>query len=548
VFNTTAQSRGFVCSGRRSHRPNGLRDAGRYNAANPALALGARISGVSFFQSDPLRDTLKRRAGARPGLILPAVLLILALLGLLAAGFTFQVNADYAATQALTERMQTRLAAEAGFHYVTLLLRENLDDVNAWYDNEEKMRGVLVWTSVGARGQAAFGEVEDFDQESREESYKPAYRFSLVADNPADDEFRVRYGITDESAKLNINKATEKQLTGLIAQVVTEEVAVAPLVAALLDWRDEDENVHSNGAESDYYRSLTVPYRCKNAPFDTVEELLMVRGFTGQILYGEDADRNGLLSLNENDGEISFPPDDEDDTLNRGLYPYITVYSVDYNRANDNKPRILLSGGGQDSRARLEEFFTEEEVTYLLSAGAGGGQGKAASLTAYLDAASTNGVSSPFRLEDFPRIVDYCTLSPSLELPGLININTAPPIVLRALGDLTEEEITAIVQKRAALDSETKKTTAWLLAERVLEQDRYNSIANFITARGLQFNVEVIGHGDHIGSRIRLQIIFAMRGPVPQIVYYRDLTNLGVTYPLRREEEEEWSQSSDGLG
>ena len=484
--------------------------------------------------------------GARRALILPTVLLILALLALLAASFAFQVNADSAATRALVEKMHTRLAAEAGFHYVTLLLRENLNDVDAWYDNQEMMRRVLVWSSAG--GLSVFGPVEESDAEEEEETYAPAYRFSIVADDPNDDEVKVRYGLTDESAKLNINTATADRLTRLIAQVVPEETPVEPLVDALLDWRDADDDPLPEGAESDYYRQLPVPYRCKNAPFETVEELLMVRGFTGQILYGEDADRNGLLSLNEDDGVMSFPPDNEDGALNRGLYPYITIYSRDYNRANGNKPRVLLTGGSADSRARLEEFFSPEEVGFLLAAGGGGGQSRARSLTAFVGTVSTNGMSGPFTLDDFPRIVDHCTLNPSPELPGLINVNTAPPIVLRCLGELTEDDVLAIVQKRAALSSESKQTTAWLLTQGVLERDRYDAIADLITARGLQFTAEVIGYGDHIGARARLQIVFAMRGPVPQIVYYRDLTNLGVTYPLRRVEEEQWSQASDGVG
>ena len=483
----------------------------------------------------------KRRA-----LILPTVLLILALLGLLAASFAFQVNADSAATRALVERMQTRLAAEAGFHYVTLLLRQNPNDMDVWYDNQEKLRRVLVWSSAG--GLSAFGAVEESDAESEQTTYAPAYRFSIVADDPNDDEVKVRYGLTDESAKLNINTAAADQLARLIAQVVPEETPVEPLVDALLDWRDGDGNPLPDGAESDYYLQLPVPYRCKNAPFETVEELLMVRGFTGQILYGEDADRNGLLSLNEDDGVMSFPADNEDGALNRGLYPYVTVYSRDYNRANDNKPRVVLSGGSANSRARLEEFFSPEEAGFLLAGGGGGGTSNAKSLTAFLDAVSTNGRPSPFTLDDFPRIVDCCTLNPSPELPGLININTAPPIVLRCLGALTEDDVLALVEKRATLSSERKQTTAWPLTQGVLERDKYDAIAGLITARGLQFMAEVVGYGDHIGARTRLQVVFAMRGPVPQIVYYRDLTNLGVTYPLCREEEEQWSQASDGAG
>ena len=41
--------------------------------------------------------------------------------------------------------------------------------------------------------------------------------------------------------------------------------------------------------------TLDPPYRAKNKPLDTVEELLMVKGFDGRILYGEDYNRNGYL-------------------------------------------------------------------------------------------------------------------------------------------------------------------------------------------------------------------------------------------------------------
>jgi type II secretory pathway component PulK len=494
---------------------------------------------VGFVGGRPQRDGAGRR-----GLILPVVLLILALLALLAASFAFQVNADSAATRALVERMQTRLAAEAGFQYVALVLRDHLEDVNAWYDNEEKFRGVVVWSATG--GLSTFGAVEKSDtqrsQAKDKNSVAPAYRFSVVADDPNDDQVKVRYGITDEASKLNINTATAAQLTRLIAQVVPPEVQVEPLVDALLDWRDPDDTVSSNGegggAESDYYRSLKVPYRCKNAPFDTVEELLMVRGFTGQILYGEDADRNGLLSPNEDDGNVTFPPDNADGALNRGLYPYITVHSREFNRANDRKPRVVLVGGGSNTRLELEPFFSAEEADYLVARAAATGESRPTSLTAFLETASTNGLVSPFMLEDFPRIVDRCTLDPSPELRGLININTAPPAVLRCLEGLTAEDVNNIVQKRATLSAETKQTPAWLLTQGVLDQEKYDAVAEGITARGLQFTAEVVGYADHLGVRARFQIIFGMRGPVPQILYYRDLTNLGVPYPLTREEEE----------
>ena len=58
------------------------------------------------------------------------------------------------------------------------------------------------------------------------------------------------------------------------------------IVDSILDWKDADDLHRLNGAESDYYLSLPNPYRAKDANFDTLEELLLVRGVTPEILYG----------------------------------------------------------------------------------------------------------------------------------------------------------------------------------------------------------------------------------------------------------------------
>ena len=62
-----------------------------------------------------------------------------------------------------------------------------------------------------------------------------------------------------------------------------------------LHWRDGDSEVTGGGAEDETYSRRTPSHRCKNAPFESVEELRWVSGMTTEILYGEDANRNGLL-------------------------------------------------------------------------------------------------------------------------------------------------------------------------------------------------------------------------------------------------------------
>jgi general secretion pathway protein K len=56
---------------------------------------------------------------------------------------------------------------------------------------------------------------------------------------------------------------------------------------AIMDWIDPDDETRPNGAESDYYNGLEIPYACKNAPMDSVEELLLVKGITPEVFLGD---------------------------------------------------------------------------------------------------------------------------------------------------------------------------------------------------------------------------------------------------------------------
>ena len=49
----------------------------------------------------------------------------------------------------------------------------------------------------------------------------------------------------------------------------------------------------------EYYSSLNPPYVPRNGPLQTVEELLLVRGVTPQLLFGLDTNRNGLIDTHE---------------------------------------------------------------------------------------------------------------------------------------------------------------------------------------------------------------------------------------------------------
>jgi hypothetical protein len=128
------------------------------------------------------------------------------------------------------------------------------------------------------------------------------------------------FGFIDEASKLNINAATLEMLQALPDMPLD-------FAAAIVDWRDENEDPSPEGAESASYALLDPPYNSKNSNFETVEELRLVMGADDELLYGEDVNRNGVLDPNEDDGDASYPNDNADGRLDFGLMEYLTVYT-----------------------------------------------------------------------------------------------------------------------------------------------------------------------------------------------------------------------------
>jgi len=55
------------------------------------------------------------------------------------------------------------------------------------------------------------------------------------------------------------------------------------LADAVIDWIDQNDVALPDGAESDYYESLSPPYRAHNGPIDSLEELRMIKGVTDDV-------------------------------------------------------------------------------------------------------------------------------------------------------------------------------------------------------------------------------------------------------------------------
>jgi hypothetical protein len=176
--------------------------------------------------------------------------------------------------------------------------------------------------------------------------------------------------MVDESSKWNLNAILNLSLKE--DELATIFLAIPgmddTIVQSIIDWMDADDDPREFGAEIDYYSSLDPPYAPRNGKLETLDELLKIQGVTPALLYGEDANRNGILDPNEDDGDKSLPDDNQDGVLDLGWSAYLTVHARETNLRKDASPRVNLNQPLLTTLYdQLEEEFGQEVATFIVA-------------------------------------------------------------------------------------------------------------------------------------------------------------------------------------
>lgn len=90
----------------------------------------------------------------------------------------------------------------------------------------------------------------------------------------------VQVSITDEAGKVDINIAGEALLRALLIGIGLDPVRAQAAAAAIIDYRDADDERGVEGAERDEYRAAGRPKGPKNASFESTRELAAVLGLS----------------------------------------------------------------------------------------------------------------------------------------------------------------------------------------------------------------------------------------------------------------------------
>ena len=453
----------------------------------------------------------KARNTNQGGFILLGVLILVMLISMVALSLMFRLRADETAATAAKGRDQAYSAAMAGVQVAMRVVKAIKPGLTDWEDDPRIFRDRLVYDDGSDK-----------------------WYFSIWSPGDKDREGEIRYGLTDEARKVNVNALRGNDLTKIPNMT-------SAMAAALRDFVDFDDIVTPEGAEQEYYNGLPQPYTIRNGPLATLDALLLVRGFTPELLYGEDSNMNWRLDPNENDGDERSPADNSDGILDMGFKRFLTVYSSDPNTDNDGVPRTNLNDPadpykGVEFPPAMTNFISELRKANLRLENASD------LLEATIKVKDEKGVERDVASEvgkaELPLALDMFTTTVLKSQDGLINVNTAPIEALTTVPGIDEPLAESILSARRSISPEKRGTIAWLFQEDVVDAPTFRKIAPFLTARGCQFSFQVVGFGVPSGRFRRLEVVIDSSELTPRVVYLRDLTRLGSPFKLEPESTE----------
>ena len=172
--------------------------------------------------------------GGQRGLALVIVLWILTLLTLMAGSFATTMRRETSVSTALKDNAQAQAAAESGIMLAEFMLSQT--DVEP------------PWQVDG----------------------------TIYSVPRADGEIRLR--LFSEAGKVDINSASPVQLAAVLGSISADRRQQQQLLNAILDWRDEDDDTRTHGAEKRQYRLAGLAYGPSNTAFQSLQELQLVLG------------------------------------------------------------------------------------------------------------------------------------------------------------------------------------------------------------------------------------------------------------------------------
>ena len=378
---------------------------------------------------------------------------------------------------------------------------------------EQAIEGAAQYVSFVLENFATNGVMPDSSQFKCEAVPIGDAKFWLIGRDPnGDNPTEPYFGLVDEGAKLNLNNISTNILQYLPNMTLD-------FANAIMDWRG------TNGIVSPDYASDG--YSDKNAPFETVDELHLVYGATGDLLAGEDLNRNGVLDKNEKDlnGNGELDP---------GLFEYCTVYTREPNFHADGS---TLTNVNTAARATIRSLLQNAGLS-----------------TSYVDQLiATNANARPYHglfgyalrcknlgmsTSDFATIANNITVNTNTYQRNRVNVNTANADVLTALfmgamgQNADQSTAESAAQNLVAYRQQNPgnlTSLGWVIDALGNNNPVVTALkgGDYITTHSYQFSADIAAVGAYGRGYRRVRFIFDVSDGTPKILYRQDLSRLG---------------------
>jgi type II secretory pathway component PulK len=273
-----------------------------------------------------------------------------------------------------------------------------------------------------------------------------------------------RVHVQDACGRIDLNQADREMLFRLTGD--------AQVAEAIMAWRGSRE---AGGGDQAYYESLPYPYRPRNGWFPTVGELLLVRGVTPGMYFGEEG-RPGLKDLLT--VEAISPNTDPNGQLRFGLNEFRNWGEEAFRKA------VLAKFAAVFSEYDANEIGTQiwNGLTDLNKLGQ--------QYTEISQLATVAGVS----YDRIARLIDYVTADPGLTVRGLVNVNTAPLEVLALLPGSSAELAEAIAIRRESAPFASLGEFTTFLMSQPRGTEAFTRIIDHVNVKSSSFIIEAMGY------------------------------------------------------
>lgn len=315
---------------------------------------------------------MRRQQG---GVLVLTLIVLTAVVAILASSFASQREAFVAARSRL-EGTRARAMAESGIQRALAELANQSESLVNQTDE---------WFALGSNGDESF----------------------LVGDAS----FRLQ--IVDASGLVNLNTATQEQLETMN---LTQEQ-----IDSLLDWREEGDTPRPEGAKNDFYNSLTEPYNARLRRLESLDELLLIRGFDARSLYQE------VQEQTSSSGITPLP-----------FYRLSTVDSFSLNQTPDGNQKANINTANQQQLVQAGLSAQVAQAIVLRRTGT--------AFTRMGEVLSVAGVNE----QNAAALVDNFMVGTAQRAEGKININTASEEVLSTVPNITPDIAASIVSRQSS--------------------------------------------------------------------------------------------------